>query len=161
IRLQVRWEVEDGWLAGANPRVCVVAERALSPGELAVVTERMQRVRGAGDRPPSPEGILVRGFWPHLRPTLDQLDPPLQAEAMRGAAGGANAPPPMQPADEAPTDEGVGTTAAGGSVDPGAPAAGSIRKDGANWVIEFGRERGSFPVKDYGAIDVLVKLLAN
>jgi hypothetical protein len=39
--------------------------------------------------------------------------------------------------------------------------AGSIRKHGASWDIKFGREHGSFPVKDYGAIATLAKLLAR
>jgi hypothetical protein len=96
----------------------------------------------------------VRKTRPRLAVHLNDIDRRTEEEkarqkARRGRAAGVDVeegsaghkPPPAPPVGE--------------------PPAGSIRKDGANWVIEFGPERGSFPVKDYGAIATLAKLLAQ
>jgi hypothetical protein len=41
---------------------------------------------------------------------------------------------------------------------PAAPQA-AMRHDGASWVIRWGEEHGTFPVKDFGALDTVAKLV--
>jgi hypothetical protein len=64
---------EDNWLATANPRFAVVAEKSLSGGELAVVRERLQKLGEPVGKHPTLEEGLGRFYLVKLHGTLEQI----------------------------------------------------------------------------------------
>ena len=86
-------------LATANPRFSVVAEKELSPAELAVAMEKMRRLSSPAGKNLSQEEALLRFYLTMLQPTLEQIG---DAE---GPARGERLPPRSQPMRTAASDD--------------------------------------------------------
>jgi hypothetical protein len=148
------YEGDDGVQRGARELVRRVFTFGKS-GDVDSVVNTINGVRGKPDIKPLWDSflILMARLWE--MPRLWELDHSPFAPATSPFAFEVEMPQDEE-AEQAESDTPTDATRADGGTH-----AGSIRVLGADWEIRYGGKRGLFPVKDFGGLEVVAKLLSR